>query len=326
MITLNQVTRSFGAIQAVRGVDLDVPAGQIVGILGPNGAGKTTTIRMITGGIPPSSGTVRVNGLDSVDDSLAVRRCLGYLPESAPLYPEMRIRDYLRYRAGLYSVPRRSRAGAIDSALSRCQIKDVARRRIGILSKGYRQRVGLAAALLHDPKVLILDEPTTGLDPAQIAETRRLIRDLAGERTTLVVSHILPEVERSCDRIVLFARGRIQADGSPEDLIRSLPGAGRYTVELRPLVAGALAPNQALGALVGVESVDCSDLADGWTRALVAFAERTKDQRETIARACSEAGLLVRELHPQIASLEDVYLRVVAYADEVTPPAGKADA
>lgn len=321
MISLRQVTKSFGPVHAVRGIDLEIPAGEIVGILGPNGAGKTTTIRMITGAIPPTSGSVRVDGLDSVDDSLAVRRRLGYLPESAPLYPEMRVLEFLKYRAALYGVPRARRAAAIDHALERCQLKDVTRRRTGALSKGYRQRVGLAAALLHDPRVLILDEPTTGLDPAQIAETRQLIRLLAGERTTLVVSHILPEVEKSCDRIVLFARGRIQADGRPDQLIRSLPGAGRYTVETLPLRADAIPAPRALQTLPGVQSVECAPLDDGWTRSLVAFPEREHDKRELIARACAEAGLLVRELRAQAASLEDVYLRVIAYADDAPAPA-----
>ncbi len=326
-ISLKQVTKSFGSVQAVRGIDLEIHPGQIVGILGPNGAGKTTTIRMITGAIPPTAGALRVDGLDSVDDSLALRRRLGYLPESAPLYPEMRVRDFLRYRATLYAVPLRERPGAVDAALGRCHLHDVARRRIGTLSKGYRQRVGLAAAILHSPRILILDEPTNGLDPSQIAETRRLIRDLADEgetglgrgherRTTLVVSHILPEVERSCDRIILFAKGRIQADGSPESLIRALPGAGRYTVEAKPQGGeGEQSPEVALRRLTGIESIESSELGDGWTRLLVGWQDRSGDHREEIARACSTAGLLVRELRPQAASLEDVYLRVVAYAD-----------
>ncbi len=320
MISLSQVTKNFGAVHAVRGVDLEIPRGQVVGILGPNGAGKTTTIRMITGSIPPSSGFVRVDGLDSVDDSLAVRRRLGYLPESAPLYPEMRVRDFLRYRARLYGVPAKSRTTSIDASLRKCQLADVAGRRIGTLSKGYRQRVGLAASLVHDPLVLILDEPTTGLDPAQIAETRRLVRDLSGERTTLVVSHILPEVEKSCDRIVLFARGRIQADGPPDQLISALPGAGRYTVEARQENAGGPTPVDALRALNGVESVESTPTNDGWMRCLVGWSQREGDRREEIARACAGVGLLVRELRPQAASLEDVYLRVIAYADDAPAP------
>lgn len=325
MISLNHVTKSFGSVHAVRGVNLEIPRGQVVGILGPNGAGKTTTIRMITGAIPPTSGSVRVDGLDSVDNSLAVRKRLGYLPESAPLYPEMRVREFLLYRARLYGVPARGRSAAIDQSLERCQIGDVARRRIGTLSKGYRQRVGLAASLVHDPLVLILDEPTTGLDPAQIAETRRLVRDLAGERTTLVVSHILPEVEKSCDRIVLFARGRIQADGPPDQLISELPGAGRYTVEARQESRPGVTPEAALRGIPGVESVETAPTADGWSRCLVGWSEREGDRREQIARACARAGLIVRELRPQAASLEDVYLRVIAYADDAHPRTPSAE-
>ena len=210
---------------------------------------------------------------------------------------------------------------AIEQSVDRCQLKEVIRRRIGTLSKGYRQRVGLAASLVHDPLVLILDEPTTGLDPAQIAETRRLVRDLAGERTTLVVSHILPEVEKSCDRIVLFARGRIQADGPPDQLISELPGAGRYTVEARQESRPGVSPESALRAIPGVESVESAPTPDGWSRCLVGWTEREGDRREQLARACARAGLIVRELRPQAASLEDVYLRVIAYAEDSPPPA-----
>jgi len=322
MIRLQDVHKSFGAVEAVRGITLQIAAGQVVGVLGPNGAGKTTTVRMIAGLIPPSCGTVTLAGMDSVSDSIGVRRRLGYLPESAPLYREMRVGDYLRYRARLYGLDRRAGRAAVGRCAELCRVADVRRRRIGHLSKGYRQRVGLASVLLHDPQVLILDEPTSGLDPAQIAETRRLIRDLAGTRTTVIVSHVLPEVERSCDRIILLARGRVQADGSPEALVKALPGAGRYTIEARaaPPSAGApRSPDQVLRAVAGVESLEMMQSPDGWQRCLVGFAPNAPDQRERLAQACASAGLLVRELRPQAASLEDVYLRVVAYADNAHP-------
>lgn len=327
MIRLERVHKHFGAVHAVRGIDLEIARGQVAGILGPNGAGKTTTIRMITGAIPPSSGRVLVGGLDSVAQTIEVRRRIGYLPESAPLYREMRVIDYLAYRSRLYAVPSKSRRAAIDRSIDRCRLADVRRRRIGQLSKGYRQRVGLASVLLHDPPLLILDEPTNGLDPAQIAEMRALIRELSGERTMLIVSHILPEVERVCDRILLFARGSVQADGSPRDLVRDLPGAGRYTLEARPARDSALPVDRALERVTGAESVEVHPLENGWVRADVAFATDAGDRREDLARACAESGLLVRELRPQTRSLEDVYLRLVAYTE---PPsrqdAGRADA
>ncbi|HBS28313.1 MAG TPA: MFS transporter [Phycisphaerales bacterium] len=319
MIRLEQVHRAFGAVHAVRGIDLDIPRGQVAGILGPNGAGKTTTIRMITGVIPPSGGRVLVDGLDTVSDTIAVRRRIGYLPESAPLYREMRVADYLRYRGRLYGLERRARERAIARSLDRCGLGEVRRRRIGHLSKGYRQRVGLASVLLHDPPLLILDEPTNGLDPVQIAEMRALIRELAGDRTMLLVSHILPEVERVCDRIILFARGSIQADGDPAALVRDLPGAGRYTLEARGEPPGGTSVRDVVQRVTGIESVDDEPLDDGWTRVVVGFAPDSADRREDLARACAGAGLIVRELRAQTRSLEDVYLRLVAYTEPPAP-------
>ncbi|MDX2114789.1 MAG: ABC transporter ATP-binding protein [Planctomycetota bacterium] len=315
MIELRDVQKHFGTVHAVRGVSLDVPAGQIVGILGPNGAGKTTTVRMIAGAIPPSSGSVRVSGLDSVRDTIEVRRAIGYLPESAPLYREMKVGDYLAHRAGLQGLRGTARRRAVDSAAEQCHLGEVMRRRTGQLSKGYRQRVGLASVLLHDPKLLILDEPTSGLDPEQIAETRGLIRALAGRRTMLLVSHILPEVERVCDRILLFARGRVQADGPPGTLMGELPGAGRYTVEASSAGSLGASAEMVFGALPGVESVEATPLNESWTRYLIAFAPSAGDQRESIALAARSANLLIRELRPQATTLEDVYLRLMAYAE-----------
>ena len=315
MIRLERVHKRYGAVHAVRGVDLDAPRGQIVGILGPNGAGKSTTIRMITGSVPPTEGRVSVDGLDTVERSADVRRRLGYLPESNPLHPEMRVGDHLAYRAGLYGLRGRARRGAVGRALERCQLADVSRRRVGTLSKGYRQRVGLAAALLHDPPVLILDEPTSGLDPSQIAETRDLIRELAGDRTMLLVSHILPEVERTCDRIVVFARGRILADGRPEDLLGG--ASDRYVIEARrdgppgggPGLAEALRTASPPLRVIGEPRED-----GPWLRAVVA-GEAGRDAREPIARAASGAGLVVRELRAETPTLETFYLRTLEEAD-----------
>lgn len=308
MISLSQVRKRFGRVEAVRGVSLEIPRGQVVGILGPNGAGKTTTIRMIAAAIPPTEGAVRVAGLDAVGESLAVRRRLGYMPESAPLYREMRVRSFLRYRAGLYGLTGRLRGEAVGRVVSQCRLEEVVDRRCGELSKGYRQRVSLASALVHEPEVLILDEPTSGLDPAQIAETRGLIRGLAGSRTMLIVSHILPEVERLCDRIVVFMRGEIRADGSPRDVARQLRPRAEYVVEA---CVGSREPGEVLRMLGG--AVLESEVVDGdWRRCVASFSSGAGDQREAIARALAGAGLVVRELRAGSATLEEAYLRLVA--------------
>ncbi len=225
MLSVQEVSKSYGRFQAVTGVSFALEAGEIAGLLGPNGAGKTTTIRMITGFLPPDRGAITVCGHDTVSASIEARRRIGYLPESAPLHPEMTPRGYLAFRAALYGMPRRGRAAAIGRVIERCWLGDVANKRIGKLSKGYRQRVGLASALLHDPKVLVLDEPTNALDPTQVRETRGLIGELARDRVVLLSSHILSEVEIVCSRVIVMARGRIRADGTPAGLTRSRGGA-----------------------------------------------------------------------------------------------------
>ncbi|MEK6703591.1 MAG: ATP-binding cassette domain-containing protein, partial [Planctomycetota bacterium] len=232
MLSVQSVYKSFGSFAAVRGISFDLPKARVVGLLGPNGAGKTTTIRMITGFFPPDRGRVVVDGHDSVDDSIAARAAIGYLPESAPLYSEMSVRSFLDFRARLYSLRRPARVAAVARSIDRCWLASVQDKRIGHLSKGFRQRVGLAAALLHDPKVLVLDEPTNGLDPTQINETRRLIAELGQDRTLLISSHILPEVERVCDRVIIVIRGRVRADGTPAELTASTGQSRTYRIEV----------------------------------------------------------------------------------------------
>ncbi len=305
MIALRDIHKRYARVHAVRGVSLEIPKGQVVGILGPNGAGKSTTIRMIAGAIPPTEGSVSLDGLDSVGDSVAVRRCIGYLPEANPLYPEMRVIDYLRYRTRLFAMPRSGRSSAIQHAMERCKVDDMARRRIGALSKGYRQRVGLAAALLHDPPVLILDEPTSGLDPAQIAETRSLITELAGDRTMLLVSHVLPEVEKTCDRIIVFAAGTVRADGAPSELMKT--GTPRFTVECS---AGL---KEALGSVPGVASVETEHLKDGFERHAITGAPDA-DPREALFEKAKGTGVTLRELKREVEPLERFYLRLVERA------------
>ena len=218
MLAVREVTKRLGTVEAVAGISFAVGAGEIVGFLGPNGAGKTTTMRMLAGIFPPTSGTLSVAGHDPLRDPLACRRAVGYFPENAPYYPELTVRGYLGFVATLKRLPWARRAEAVARVLAACGIEDVAHRRVGTLSKGYRQRVGLAQALCGDPPILILDEPTIGLDPAQVVEIRDLIRGLRGRRTVLFSSHILTEVEAVCDRVVVIARGRIVGEGTPAEL------------------------------------------------------------------------------------------------------------
>jgi len=316
MIEADGLWKVYGGFAAVRGVSFDVPKGQIVGFLGPNGAGKTTTIRMLTGFLAPSGGSARVAGFDCVDESREVRRRIGYLPESAPLYREMRVRDFLDYRGRLYSMPRAERRKATARVIERCWLREVSRKRIGQLSKGYRQRVGLASAMLHDPPVLILDEPTSGLDPTQIAETRNLMRSLAGERTLLLSSHILPEVERTCERIIVIARGKIRADGSPESLTRGVAKGRPVLVEAHLEGADAIERlTRAAHASAGVGMAAAERMEDGWIRMRVEPAEGAVDLREPVARAMQRAGAVVRELRAEGATLEEAFSRAIAASD-----------
>ncbi len=221
MIQVRQLTKVFGNTLAVDHVTFDVAQGQIVGFLGPNGAGKSTTLRMLTCYLPPTSGTASIDGLDILHPSDQVRQNLGYLPENVPLYTEMKVDEYLDFRARLRKLDRPSRRKRIDYVVDRCWLSEARHKTIGHLSKGYRQRVGLADALLHNPPVLILDEPTVGLDPTQIRETRKLVKDLGGQHTVMLSTHILPEVEAVCDRVVVIAGGRIVAQGTPQELRNS---------------------------------------------------------------------------------------------------------
>jgi ABC-2 type transport system ATP-binding protein len=220
MIEVEGLSKRYGELVAVDRISFQVERGEVVGFLGPNAAGKTTTMRVVTGFLPPSQGTVRVAGHDILEAPLAARRSIGYLPETPPLYPEMRVWDYLQYASAIKDVPRREREERVERAMEACALQEVRRRVIGTLSRGFRQRVGLAQAIVHDPEVLILDEPTSGLDPAQIVEIRNLIKGLASEsgRTVVLSTHILPEVEAICQRVLLISRGRIRLDGSLEEV------------------------------------------------------------------------------------------------------------
>ncbi|MBI4878228.1 MAG: ATP-binding cassette domain-containing protein [Planctomycetes bacterium] len=310
MIEVEHLTKRYGDVLAVKDVSFRVGEGEVVGFLGPNGAGKTTTLRILTAFLPATQGAVRVAGRDVLSRSVEVRAQLGYLPESVPLYPEMRVEEYLRFRAALKGVLRRDARARVLSALERCGCLDVRRRMIGKLSKGYRQRVGLADAIVHDPPILILDEPTSGLDPNQRIEVRRLIASLGENKTVLLSSHIIPEVEAVAERVIIIRRGEVVADGAPGQLLKGAGVGRRVRVELKgEAAAGALA------RLPGARSVERFELGEGWLRCEIEFSE-PGDQRERVARAVLDAGAALRELCAPSSSLEDVFRSLTAADDE----------
>lgn len=315
MILVREIRKSFARVRAVRGISFTVEPGEIVGLLGPNGAGKSTTMRIITGFLRPDQGSVEIDGHDTHSDSLAARRRIGYLPESAPLYPEMSVTGYLDHRARLFGMDRAARGRAIGSAMDRCRIADVARRRVGQLSKGYRQRVGLAATMLHDPPVLILDEPSNGLDPSQIRQTRSLVRELAEDRTMIVSSHILPEVERLATRLVVIAGGQVRADGQLDALLAK-HGTRRIVVEIEPEPgrerAGSIGDVTGLfRSIAGVTDITTADTPDGWMAVTLSIDPTTSDPRPEIARRLASSGHTLRELREARPTLERVFVDLV---------------
>jgi ABC-2 type transport system ATP-binding protein len=314
MIEVQSLTKRYGTQAAVADVTFSVRQGEIVGFLGPNGAGKTTTMRVLTGFLPPSEGTARVAGHDIVSDSRRARANLGYLPESAALYPEMRVREYLAYRARLEGLAGQEVGSRVEEIVGLCLLEEVADRKVENLSRGYRQRAALAGSLVHQPPVLILDEPTVGLDPAQIIKIREMIRSLGRERAVLLSTHILPEVDAVCDRVLIIDRGRIVAEGTPEELRRRLTG----TPIVRAAFKGEVAAQEALGSLQGVVSAQVSP-ADGETRIRVECAEGA-EVAEDIFRLAVSKGWVLRELSRESLSLEDVFVRLTHH-EEASPSA-----
>jgi ABC-2 type transport system ATP-binding protein len=309
MIQVDNVTKYFGPVLAVDRISFQVAQGEIVGFLGPNGAGKTTTIRILTSFLPATLGVARVAGRDVMTESMAVRRNIGYLPESVPLYPEMRVEEYLVYRAKLKGVTRWRRRTRIDYCLERCRIREVRRRLIGTLSKGYRQRVGLADALVHDPPILILDEPTVGLDPLQIRETLALIRELGQGHTILLSTHILSEVEAVCRRVIIIHAGRIGLDRKLADLARD---AATIVMEVRgPREQVA----NALRATEGVADLSLQPLEHGLT-GFVVRTHHNQDLRETLAQRMGQHGWPLRRLDLRRRTLEDHFIDVVVHNQE----------
>ena len=304
MIEAHDLTRRYGDFTAVSGISFSVQEGEILGMLGPNGAGKTTTIRMITGFLPPTSGQVTVDGKDLFESPREARRQLGYLPENVSLYPEMRVDEYLAYRARLEGLSRGEARAAIPLAVERCLLGDVRHQIIGTLSKGFRQRVGLATAILHNPRVLVLDEPTVGLDPKQIISIRELIRELGRQHTLLLSTHILPEVELLCDRVIIIDKGHIVAEGTPQSLRERWTGNPSLRVILKDAPAGAA---EALAALPGVLRVKDGGPDGSW----VLECEPGSDPREEVFRTAASAGWVLLELARQRgATLEDIFVRL----------------
>ena len=307
MIEVRDLTKHYGSHEAVRGLTFDVPRGQICGFLGPNGAGKSTTLRMLTGFLAPTRGAISIGGVDAIEEPLEARKALGYMPEACPLYPEMRVGEYLRYRAALKAVPSGEIAGRVESSLKQASVSDVAHRIIGQLSKGYRQRVGLADALVADPPLLVLDEPTAGLDPNQIRQVRELITELAKNKTVLLSTHILPEVEALCDRVLIINRGKLVSEGEPGTLRGQI--AGRQVIRLEGRGArGAF--EDVLGALPQVKIIDGPKALSGSGEHQIVQARleaEDPDAVEVVFGAIAKAGLTLRELRRQEASLEDVF-------------------
>ncbi len=305
MLEVRGITKIYGARRAVDDLTFSVDRGEILGFLGPNGAGKTTTMRILTGFVPPTSGTAKVAGFDVRDEPLEVKKRIGYLPEHPPLYQEMLVRSYLSFVATIRGVPRRQIASRVGAAIERCGLREVAGRLIGNLSKGFQQRVGLAQAILHEPDLLILDEPTVGLDPSQIREIRQLIKSFAGEHTVILSTHILAEVTMTCSRVLIINEGKIAATDTLERL--AARGGSRRRVVLR-LARNADAASQAIRAISGVVKVERDDGTEGGF--VVEMAEG-HDAREEIAAHAVRQGWGLLEMRPLTRSLEDIFIEII---------------
>src|SRR5262245_9445444 len=316
MIEVENLTKRYGRHTAVDGISFRVEKGEILGFLGPNGAGKTTTMRILTCYLPATAGTARVAGHDVFQAPLEVKRRVGYIPETPPLYPDMSVQDFLTFCAKIKGVPAKERAAKVDEAIARCRVGDVRTKLIGKLSKGYRQRVGLAQAVLHNPEVLILDEPTAGLDPKQIIETRELIKSLGGSHTIILSTHILPEVSMTCGRVVIINKGRVVAEDTPENLTHRLRGAGGLRLEVRgdeALVLGAV--QSVPGVLQARARTDAHGIV-----VVEVEAEAGRDVRAELASAVVGKGFGLLGLQQAGMSLEEIFLHLTT-TDSAAEPA-----
>lgn len=315
MIEVEGVTKRYGPTTAVKNISFHVARGEIVGFLGPNGAGKTTTMRVLTGFLPPTSGTARIGGFDVRESPIEVKRRIGYLPESPPLYPEMEVGDYLRFVAAIKGIPKKEAGERIESALERTSCSDVRTSLVSKLSKGYRQRVGLAQALIHNPEVLILDEPTSGLDPKQIIEVRRLIKSLAGEHTIILSTHILPEVSSTCSRVIIINEGRIEASDTPENLTAQLQGASAILIDVE---GPEVSVQERLEGEAGVRRVS-RESANGSRAVWRVEVEKDLTAPRRLADAIVTSGWGLYSLQPLGLSLEDIFLKLTSDEDAAGP-------
>ncbi len=312
MIRVENLVKRFGPTVAVAGISFEVGPGEVVGFLGPNGAGKTTTLRVLTCFHPASEGRASVGGFDVFDSAVDARRQVGYLPENVPIYGDLRVEEYLTYRAALKGVPRRQRRASVEFAMERADVLDVRRKLVAHVSRGYRQRVGLADALVARPPILILDEPTTGLDPIQRRRMKALVRELAKEHTILFSSHVLGEVQDVCSRILIIHRGRIRADGAPDELLRTSRGrrlsvtAAMESIELAGLLQG-------LPGVLGAATL--ADAGEGLTRAGI-DVDFGVDPRPALGEALHARSVRVAELSLELPTLEDFFVQVTEGADE----------
>ena len=317
MIEVQHLTKRYGRVTAVEDVSFRVERGEILGFLGPNGAGKTTTMRILTGFMPATEGKALVAGFDVFDQPVEAKRRTGYLPETPPLYPDMTVAEYLSFVAKIKGVPPAERSQRIAAVMARTRVADMASRQCAKLSKGYRQRVGLAQAIIHNPDVLILDEPTAGLDPKQIIETRQLIKELAGDHTIILSTHILPEVSQTCQRVVIINKGHVVAVDTPENLTARLGGSETMYVQVD---AGGTEAGGALARIPGVMRVVESDRAN----TVVGYeieSEKGHDVRRDLARSVVTSGWGLLELRPMRMSLEEIFLSLTT--DETAAPAAE---
>ena len=317
MISVENLTKRYATKTAIEGMSFQVEKGEILGFLGPNGAGKTTTMRIITGYMPGTDGTVKIDGYDVADQPLEVRKRIGYLPENPPLYPEMTVVGYLRFVAKLKGVAGANLQSEVERVMSKVNITDVQNRIIAKLSKGYKQRVGIAQALLNAPPVLILDEPTIGLDPKQIHEVRELVKSLAGNHTVVLSTHILPEVEQTCHRVIIIDRGKIVAVDSPQNLRAQIQGAARVIAEVEG-PAGEVAA--AVKGVAGVMDVRVANENGARTRFYI-DGETGRDVRSEIARTIVNKGWGLLELQSESMSLEDIFIKLTTAEEASTPAA-----
>ncbi len=306
MINVKNLSKNYGPVKAVKSIDFDINDGEIVGFLGPNGAGKSTTLKMLTGYLAPTSGSVTINNMDILEEELEIQKSIGYLPELNPIYPEMIVYDYLQFIGSIRNIKGKQFSQALGRVIEQCGLKGVLHRHIGNCSKGYKQRIGLAASMIHDPKILILDEPVTGLDPNQIVEIRELIKGLGREKLVLISSHILQEIQATVDRIIIINNGKIVADGTSEDLISNSQGSTTLSMELVNATKESLEEMKAV-----VPSVNLKSFSEGKDSSIAKLEYPLEnDPRRDIFTYGVEKGWIILEMATTKSNLEDIFRKL----------------